>query len=472
MQDRLRTVIENDEASFLRLVLDTVSDCLVVVDTEGEIVLINRPYCDLLGGEPEDFIGRHVRDAVSPSSHLAMVAQGALPLQGTPLTVRGREIVTRQVPIWLDGEIIGALGMALFANAKIAESTLRQLTGEALVLPAEQSPWRARYTVDDLVGRGPEMQKLRAQIRQCGRNALPVLIHGETGVGKELVAQATHRLSGRATRPFVWINCATIPPDLVASELFGYEGGSFTGANARGGKGKIELADQGTLFLDEIGDMPLHAQAALLRFLQEGEVTRVGGMRSLKVDARVICASHRDLAALVQAGHFREDLFYRLQVLRIDVPALRERTDLDLLVSHLLARIRIELNLPRLAIGKVPMAQLRRHHWPGNVRELQAALQRAAVSLPEGAFEITDMDAVMPPPMLPQERAGVGGPCAHGPATLAETMAQVERQAVMAALVSCQGNRSKAAKQLGIDRTSLYKRLRAFDLAVGTPGGD
>ena len=464
MLDRLHEVLRLDEAAFLRLVLDSVSDCLVVVDTEGHIVLINRPYCDLLGGEPDDFLGRHIRDAVSPGSHLAEVARGAPPTVGSRLVVRGREILTRQVPIGLDGETIGALGVALFANSKVAESTLRQLTGESLVVPVEHTHWRARYTVDDLVGRGPEMQKLRAQIRQAGRSAYPVVIHGETGVGKELVAQAIHRMSSRGTRPFVWINCTTIPPDLVASELFGYEGGSFTGANARGGKGKIELAHEGTLFLDEVGDMPLHAQAALLRFLQEGEVTRVGGTRPTKVDARVVCASHKDLRTLVRNGLFREDLLYRLRVLAIDVPPLRDRGDLDLLVSHLLARVRIELGMARLSLSARAIAQLRRHSWPGNVRELQATLQRAAVALPEGAFEIAcfeDLpsdDAAQPA----SAKADISEGGNWSATTLSEAVQAAERKVVVDALAASHGNRSLAARRLGIDRASLYKRLRAW----------
>lgn len=467
MTDRLRDVFDKDEANFLRLVLDSVSDCLVVCDGSGEILLINRPYAGLLGGSPDEFVGRHVRDAVSPHSHLAEVAQGAAPVVGETLSVRGRRIVIKQVPIVVDGDIVGALGIALFANTHAAETTLKRLVGEALVIPSEAGGWRARYGIDDIIGRGPEIGALKADIRRAARADLPLLVRGETGTGKELVAHAVHRLSSRSTAPFVTMNCATIPPELIASELFGYQGGAFTGARSSGSKGKLQLAHRGTLFLDEIGDMPVHAQAALLRFLQEGEIVPVGGSQPVIVDTRIISASHKNLESLVESGDFREDLLYRLRVLEVEVPALRQRSDLDLLVSHLLARVCGQLGLTRLAIGRQARAQLHRYHWPGNVRELLATLQRAAARLSDDEFEITDLPELerrmktsytLGEPALPMY-------VHRQPTSLAAAVREAERESIEAALSASGGNRAGAARILGIDRTSLYKRLKTYGIA-------
>ena len=357
------------------------------------------------------------------------------------------------------------LGMSLFSDPAEAVSTLQQFSA-AIALSSATSQWRAKYSLDDIVGQGAEMDTLRDRVRQFARSPFPVLIHGETGTGKELVAQAIHRLSPRSSQPFVWINCTTIPPDLVSSELFGYAGGAFTGASARGAKGKIELALGGTLFLDEIGDMPLHAQASLLRFLQEGEITRVGGSQPITVDVRVIGASHKSLPDLVRSGQFREDLYYRLGVLRVHVPSLRERTDLELLVSHLLSRVRRELGRPRLAISRQAMEAIKRYQWPGNVRELLAVLQSAAVMLEAWQFEIEYLDLPIDERLAgtPALEPGVSQTSLVG---LGDVVERAEREAVARALEQCGGNRSKAARMLGIDRTSLYKRLRAWGWGVG-----
>lgn len=455
MKDRLHAMLVNNDASFLRLILDNVSDCLVVVDTEGEIVWINRPYCDLLGGSPADFLGRHINEAVSPHSQLYRVARGEKPLLGEVLKVRGQEIITRQVPIWLDGEIIGAVGMALFGSSQQAASALKLLFDEPLVISRSSEAWQAQYTIDDIVGRGPEMLTLKNEIRQAARTSLPVLIHGETGVGKELVAHAIHRLSARSSKPFVWLNCATIPDELVASELFGYDGGAFTGARVKGNRGKLELAHEGTIFLDEIGDMPLHAQAALLRVLQEKQITRVGGGSPVKLKVSVISASHKNLAELVRQGKFREDLLYRLRILEIKVPPVRERSDLDMLFSHLVSRTRIELERNRLSLSQKAIQQLRAHSWPGNVRELQAVIQRATVRLADDEFEIAG---------FPELSENLSGPNSAPAGSLAEVIAKVERDTIINTLEACRGNRSTAARLLGIDRSSLYKRLRLYGI--------
>ena len=320
----------NDEAQLLRLLLDHVSDCLVAVDSAGHIVLINRSYCHLLGGEEEDFVGRHITEVIGTQTRLHLVAQGDKPMSPFPLEVRGQKLLARQTPVLKDGKPIGAVGVALFSSPAALRRAYQRFE-TSVAVPATAAAWRARFGIEDLVGSDPALEHCRTGLRQAAETDFPVLITGETGTGKELAAHALHMLSARAAGPFVSVNCASIPAELIDSELFGYEAGAFTGASSRGKLGKIELASGGTLFLDEIGDMPLHLQGSLLRVLQTGEIVRVGATTPKRVDFRLVCATHQPLDDRPAGGSFRRDLFYRLAVLRIRMPPLRERGDLALL---------------------------------------------------------------------------------------------------------------------------------------------
>jgi transcriptional regulator with PAS, ATPase and Fis domain len=432
------------ESLFLRRLLDHVSDCLIAVDTEGLIVLVNAPYCRLLGGTPSDFIGRHVTEVVSPQTRLHLVARGAPPVAGGLLEVRGHRMITRQVPVYEGGRIVGAIGMALFPTISALKKVAR-LADPELSLPGAHSGWRTQFGLEDLLGAGAQFEALRARLRRAAAHAQPVLIEGESGTGKELAAQALHGLGPRAQRPFVWVNCASIPENLIDAELFGYEGGAFTGARTRGKPGKFELAHGGTLFLDEIGDMPLHLQASLLRAVQTREIVRVGGTAPQAVDVRILCATHRPLATLVRSGRFRLDLYHRLNVSGIRLPALREREDLDLLSDQLLARIAQREGLAPRALQAAERARLRQHGWPGNVRELENTLLRFAL---EGEITIEPMDS------LPR-------PCDAGEGTRLRQHLDGERlQLLRRTLAAVGGDKEEAARRLGISRATLYRELR------------
>ncbi|KQU91664.1 Fis family transcriptional regulator [Variovorax sp. Root318D1] len=440
-----------NEAEFLRRVLDHVSDCLVAVDTNGRVVLINAPYCRLLGGPQEDFIGRHITDVVSPKTRLHHVARGDLSVTMMPLEVRGHQLLARQVPVYQDERIIGAVGLALFSNMAALKKAVAVVGDQGRAIHSPPTPWTTRYGIDDILGQGTRMDAVRAAIEQAAPLSLPVLVQGETGSGKELAANAIHALSPRARRPFVWVNCASIPESLIDAELFGYEGGAFTGARTRGKPGKFELASGGTLFLDEIGDMPLSLQASLLRAVQNQEIVRVGGVSPIPIDTRVVCATHRDLQERVDAGQFRADLYYRLNVLGVHMPALRERDDLEWLAEQLLERIALREGLPGRRVPPSVRARWQAFDWPGNVRQLEAALLRFLLSGEPGLPEV-------PAAKHPQAVAGQRGPTAT---TTLQAHLDRERDAcIQKTLAETAGDKDEAARRLGISRATLYRELR------------
>ncbi|UOP10331.1 sigma-54 interaction domain-containing protein [Pseudomonas palleroniana] len=442
----------DNEAFFLRRVLDHVSDCLVVVDVEGRVVLINDSYCRLLGGRPVDFVGRHITDVVSPKSRLHLIAKGAPVEAGMTLKVKGQQLFARQVPVY-DGEtIIGAVGLALFSNLDaLKEAALS--AQQSLSIRSPESGWVTRYSIDDIIGRGPQTDRLRQKIHQASEHMLPTLILGESGSGKELVANAIHELSHRSNRPFVWLNCASIPDSLIDSELFGYEGGAFTGARARGKPGKFELANGGTLFLDEIGDMPINLQASLLRAVQNQEVVRVGGTAPISIDTRIICATNRPLQALVRSGAFRLDLYYRLNVFNIHLPALREREDLEYLIRCLLERLAKRKGLLIRKLPSAVVSSLLRYPWPGNTRQLENVLLQFLI-----AGEV-DLDEELLP-LNPS--AGEKGESLN----LEAFLVQQRDLQIRHALSVAQDNKDDAARLLGISRATLYRELRRIKNAA------
>jgi transcriptional regulator with PAS, ATPase and Fis domain len=440
-----------NEAVFLRRVLDNISDCLVVVDTDGRVVLINAPYCRLLGGEPADFIGRHITEVVSPKTRLHLVARGDTSVTLVPLEVRGHQLLARQVPVYQDDRIIGAVGLALFSSMASLKKAVAVASEQDRAIHSSSTPWLARHRLDDILGRDPQMDVVRAAIERAASLAAPVLLQGESGTGKELAAHAIHTLSPRARRPFVWVNCASIPEALIDAELFGYEGGSFTGARAGGRPGKFELASGGTLFLDEIGDMPLNLQASLLRAVQNQEIVRVGGTSPIAIDTRVVCATNRDLGERVRAGEFRADLYYRLDVLGICMPALRERSDVDDLVDQLLERIARREGLQRRRLPPAVRARLVAFDWPGNVRQLEAALLRFLVAGDPGLHGA---------PRTARSDGGRRRDPDRAATRLQDRLDREREACIREALAAADGDRDHAARLLGVSRATLYRDLQ------------
>jgi two-component system, NtrC family, nitrogen regulation response regulator GlnG len=339
-----------------------------------------------------------------------------------------------------------------------------------------------------LIGRSPPMQDVYRTIARVVSNDLSVLILGESGTGKELVAQAIHNLGGRKAKPFVAVNMAAIPRELIEADLFGHERGAFTGAQNRMA-GRFEQAAGGTLFLDEIGDMPMEAQTRLLRVLQSGEFTTVGGNRAIKADVRVIAATHKNLPDLITAGSFREDLYYRLNVVPIALPALRQRgADIGLLARHFLEEA-VTLGLPRKSLEPEASALLQTHSWPGNVRELENMMRRLAVLARDDvitsdqiAGQLTTTDAGSEPAPAMMARTGFGTALeTHFAAFFAEygdglppdglynrVLEEVERPLLLATMAAVGGNQIRAARLLGINRNTLRKKLSDLNIDPGT----
>src|SRR5215207_686426 len=365
---------------------------------------------------------------------------------------------------------------------------LTAIVGRALAEPKERvrpAPSPEEFESIPLVGRSPAMQEIYRLLARLMQTDLTVMISGESGTGKELVARALHDYGKRRTGPFVAINMAAIPRDLIESELFGHEKGAFTGANTRS-PGRFEQAEGGTLFLDEIGDMPMEAQTRLLRVLQQGEYTTVGGRSAIKTDVRIVAATNKDLRILIQQGLFREDLFFRVNVVPIRLPPLRERAeDVPDLVRHFFRIVERE-GLPGKQVDATAMERLKRHRWPGNVRELENLVRRLAALYPQEVITIPTIEQELSVPQsMPLESEGSVDETLAGsverhmsryfgkfgddlppPGLYHRVLRDVEEPLIGAALAATRGNQIKAAELLGVNRNTLRKKIRDLDIQV------
>ncbi|HUS29575.1 MAG TPA: sigma-54 dependent transcriptional regulator, partial [Kofleriaceae bacterium] len=333
------------------------------------------------------------------------------------------------------------------------------------------------FDFGNIIGESPALREVLSKVEQVAPTVSTVLLRGETGTGKELVAHAIHINSPREEKPFVRVNCAALAPGILESELFGHEKGSFTGAMERR-RGRFELADGGTLFLDEVGDLPMEVQIKLLRTLQERELERVGGNETIKVDVRVVSATNRNLEKMIEEGEFREDLYYRLNVFPINLPPLRDRPeDLPVLLNHFIAKFARQMGVPVQPASPEAVAKLREYNWPGNVRELENIVERAMIlarGQPLGAAHLdfgrrssapNQSGAVAAPASAaPSAPVAVPTAAAEDGKSLAERLLDSERKEIVAAVEKSRGNIASAARQLGINRSTLYYRLRKHGL--------
>ncbi len=363
------------------------------------------------------------------------------------------------------------LGAADYISKPFDQDELRQIVAKALraeeLAGQEWTPEEGRF---DIIGVVPSMRRIFDLIEKVARSPTTVLITGESGTGKELVARALHQQSERAGGPFIAVNCGAVPEQLFESELFGHERGAFTGAVAAR-QGRFELADGGTLFLDEVGELPLELQVKLLRVLQEQRFERVGGVRSLSVDVRMVAATNRDLKAMVRSGAFRQDLYYRLNVIPIHLPPLRERVgDLPLLTEHFLRRFNERLGRSVTGLSEEAMAALRAWPWPGNIRELENLMERAVLLAEGSRIEASDLHGL-----------GDAEAVAPGDGGDLEDMdlkqyvrvhtAKLERARILRALESVDFNVTRAARKLGISRKSLQTKMKDYGLRGDPRGG-
>jgi DNA-binding NtrC family response regulator len=355
------------------------------------------------------------------------------------------------------------LGALDFLEKPISSDKLLLTVENALKLQrleSENRQLRQRLGKYEIVWSGEAMRRLMTQVDRVAASETRVCILGETGTGKELVARTIHERSARAAGPFITLNCAAVPAELIESELFGHEKGSFTGASGRH-IGKFEQANQGTIFLDEIGDMPLNMQAKLLRVLEEGEVERIGGDKPLAVDVRVVVATHRDLAARVREEKFRQDLFHRIYVFPLLLPPLRERReDIPALVEHFAAQVCSQNSWKPVPFTSDAMEALQSHPWPGNVRELRNMVERLMLLATDGQVDLATVQATLPK----SSSAGSGVSSAAGFGPLAERVQSYEREIILSELKRSHHNMSVAAKTLGLERSHLYKKAEQLGI--------
>jgi PAS domain S-box-containing protein len=433
--------------------IQSVSDGLLAIDSNGIITDMNPRGGQILGVSPAQAKGRHLELVLGPAPMLRLLEDGSEYQNQDILFEKAGKRIRSSASALRDetGGIIGAV-------AVFSEVTERQPGRRVSVVPSH------RFGFDDITGISPAMTAAKEWARLAAAGSSTVLILGESGTGKELFANAIHDASSRGDCPFVAINCAAMPESLIESELFGYSEGSFTGARKGGQPGKFEVANGGTIFLDEIGDMSLGVQAKLLRVIQERRVARVGCAQEIPVDIRIIAATNKDLKAEVARGTFREDLYYRLSVLEIFVPPLRDRLDdLPELARRLADKITARMGRERVRLDGGFLEKLRTHTWPGNVRELENAIERAIVR--NGESHVLAGDALQ----LPWEGHAAAAPAHEAPPVAAapanvRPLREVEKQAIIEALGCCGGNIVQTASRLGICRNTLYRKMEEYQL--------
>jgi len=452
---------------------DALCEGTLVVDREARIVWINERYAARFG-QPDATraIGRPVEELI-PSSLMRRVVETGEPILLDIMEVDGTAFVVTRLPLRDDeGTVIGAVGLALFDHLQPLQPLFTRIGKLQRELSEAQKRLsdarRARYTFADYIGRSAAALAVKRQAMRCARLSSTVLLLGETGTGKELLAHAIHDASPRSDRPFVSVNVAAVPEALLEAEFFGAAAGAYTGADRRGRIGKFELADGGTLFLDEIGDMPLALQAKLLRVLQEQEVEPLGSNKVIRVDVRIVAATSADLAQRVAEGRFRSDLFYRLNVLPITLPPLRERReDIEALCRHLLQQMAAASGEPACRLDASALALLQRCPWRGNLRELRNVLEQAAMLSEHRILDAGDFRGIVRPDDGP-----VVADAEEAPSWMdyRQALADFERKLIRRTLAACGGRVVPAARRLGLGRATLYKKMAVLGLSA--PGSD
>lgn len=439
--------IEAAKRERINTVLDRLTDGVVAVDLQERIENVNPAMARLLGAPAAELLGRKLSE-VAPELSLSTTLRDASDEAEQIHRHGNRTLVASRMPILEQGRLTGAV--LTCQDAVSIHRVDRHLR-------ARQSPRHptARYELEHLIGSGASITSAKARAAHCARSQATVLIVGESGTGKELLAQGIHNASSRRRQPFVAINCAAFPEALLEGELFGHDEGAFTGARRGGRAGLFEAAHTGTIFLDEVGEMPVSLQTRLLRVLQEREILRIGATEPVPIDVRVIAATHRDLKAMVAAGEFRSDLYYRLNILSVTLPPLRERReDLPQLWGHLLEKVSSRVGMPAAPLEPVwqeLLAQSAAYAWPGNVRELENIVERLVVhgdelasGAPQALRELVPEWFQATPPVLP----------------LIERRRSHEARHTRDVLAACGGDRTLACEKLGISRTTLWRRLQ------------
>ncbi len=477
-----QSILELAARSMFHL-FSNISQGMLLVDHTGRIVWVNDGYKRFLPAlgfsSVDQFVG-HMAQEVIPNTQMQRVLETGEAFLIDLLTNRAGTFVVSRIPLRDEstGDVIGAIGIVLFDHP---ETTLQPLISKFALLHRELDDARrelasqrsrssggqrqSKHTFASFIGTSPAAVEVKRQARRAAQTSSPVLLLGETGTGKELLAHAIHAASARARGPFISVNIAAVPDTLLEAEFFGVAPGAYTGADRKGREGKFSLADGGTLFLDEIGDMPQALQAKLLRALQEGEIEPLGSNKLIPFDARVIAATSRDLAVLVREGKFREDLFYRLNVLPVRVPPLRERrSDIPALLEVLGEEMASRSGDRQPELSADALALLSAQTWRGNIRELRNVLEQSAMRSDSASIGRAQVEEVLKESGIERIAPALAVTDASAMASdplrpLAEQVAELERRAIAAAMDATGGNKLAASRMLGISRAKLYERL-------------
>lgn len=458
------------DKDFMEMMLECIPG-LLCIDNDGKITYVNEKMLKYKNCTSEQMIGKHIKKFF-PYTHMIENMENERDTiafyQGN---VTSKDNVEASVHYVLrkDGKRVGLMTYDIFQELKEFEQFVRmygELDDKIKYYREELKEYRmTKYSIEDIVGQSEQIKKLKADIKNAAKTSSTVLITGETGTGKELVAHSIHDLSKRRSNKFVKLNITNLPPSLIESELFGYEAGSFTGAVKSGKKGRFEEADNGTLFIDEIETLPLEMQPKLLRVLQEREIERIGNNESIQINVRIISATNEKLEELVKERKFRKDLFYRLEVVRINVPSLRERKeDIRLLAEHFIREYNMTLGTNVTGITDAAVVKLESYDWPGNVRELKNVIERA---MGAANNNLVDSDSIQIASIVDNSALGRGGTAAvphsyfdfEGESPIEEAKRQAEIAVITEALARAEGNKKRAAEMLKIARPLLYQKM-------------
>jgi transcriptional regulator with PAS, ATPase and Fis domain len=443
-------------SEIVETIVESALEWLVVVNQKGEIIYINKNYCQFLNVIREDVIGKHVTEVIE-NTRMHIVAETGKEEIADLQYIKGNYMIANRVPIFSAGKVIGAFGTVFFRDTREwmkMNSHVKSLLTKMQSYIQDLSSG-AKYSLDDILGESTSIQSLKEKVKLVAASDISVLIRGESGTGKELFAHSIHQLSSRSQQPFVKINCGAIPEHLLESELFGYEEGAFTGAKKGGKQGKFQLANGGTIFLDEIGDMPINMQVKLLRALQEGEIEPVGSTRPLSVDVRIIAATNRPLEKMLEEKRFREDLFYRINVVPFTIPSLRERKeDIPLLIHYFIEKVTRKSGKRISFIDDDVLIRLNEYSWPGNIRELENVI--------DAAIHLSNSEGISMDSLPEYLKEGMIYPL--GNKSLKEMLEETEKRVLKQSLEKYSHDKLSVAKVLGISKSTLYEKLNKYQL--------
>ena len=446
--------------------LDLFQEGIVIIDKKGKIIYLNDAYCKFLNVSKSKSIGEDIQNIVPSTRFFEIKKSGVPQLKQYHAYSDNREVIANRLPIFINNEFAGMVGEVILKSRSELDEIIKNfaILSEKIKHTERQLDkhiYTSVYSFDDIVAGDEPIRQVKKVACKAALSLSPVLLEGESGTGKEIFSHSIHNASQRKNGPFIRLNCAAIPEELLEAELFGYEKGAFTGALKSGKPGKFEQADKGVIFLDEIGDMPLHMQSKLLRVLEEGEITRLGGTKPRKIDFAIIAATNKDLESMVSQNKFRLDLFFRLSVVRLHLPPLRilPKT-LTMLCANMLREKGFYAGRQEVKLSNEVVKVFLKYEWPGNIRELDNVIE-SAINITESA-EITVAD--LPKRLLTKTLSSDLQKKQHTK-SLANYLQAVEAQYIETTLAEMNFNISATAERLGIHRTWLYQKLKKYNIS-------